>query len=304
MSDPPGEPATGATPQRNDSEPRAADFRAHDEFIAYPPPFQPVRAFAALALTAAGFALQRFLLLNFWRSPWLGIHERVPWAAYAILIAAAVLALAAVGVALSIGSPHAKLGFSLLAFLACVAVCVGGARFVSYTLRGTLNPSFHLTLAAGEQFPSFALADQDGVVRRGPGTSGSGATLIYIYRGDFCPFARYELLELTEISAALGRDGVKVVAISADPIDRSKMLAGFLHTGIPLLSDTNESLLGPMGLVQHHPGGEPDSAIPAFFIVDRAGVVRWLFTSPYYRELPAAADLVAAARTVVSSRAN
>ncbi|MGH7948638.1 MAG: peroxiredoxin family protein, partial [Candidatus Binataceae bacterium] len=95
--------------------------------------------------------------------------------------------------------------------------------------------------------------------------------------------------------------GLDVIAISADPTERSRMLAGFLNTGIPLLSDEKLTVLEPLGLVHHHRNGEADSAIPAFFIVDGAGIVRWTFTSEYYREMPSAATLLEAARTVKSN---
>ena len=142
-----------------------------------------------------------------------------------------------------------------------------------------------MNLKVGDHFPRYALPDQNGAMHQGP-ESGAHGTLIVIYRGDFDAFARYELAELTAHQAELEARGLKTVAISADPLDRSKMLAGFLHTSIPLLSDQHETLLTPLGLVQHHRDGEPDNAIPAFFILDNAGIVRWIFTSPYYREMP------------------
>jgi hypothetical protein len=59
-------------------------------------------------------------------------------------------------------------------------------------------------------------------------------------------------------------------------------------------------VLAPLGLVQRHVDGEPDNAIPAFFVVDRDGVVCWIFTSRYYRELPTVAALVDVAKSVAS----
>ncbi len=271
----------------------AAEFE--DAWVA--PPFQPLRALVALLFVAGGFGLYEYVLLSFWSSGAMGIHERVPYPAYAGIAAALALCIAGFRLALAIWSPHAKLGLSMLALLACVAVGVGGGRFVSYTLRGTLNPRFTLKLKEGDRFPQYSLADQSGVTRNGP-PSTANATLMVVYRGDYCPFARYELAELTAHKAELARANVAVVALSTDPVERSKMLAGFLGGDIPLLSDERESILGPLGLVQHHRNGEPDNAIPAFFILDRAGVVRWIFTSPYYREMPALATLLDAAASI------
>jgi peroxiredoxin len=263
-----------------------------------PPPFQPLRVGLTLLLTAAAFGLYRYVLSSFWSSPSMGIHERVPYPSYAGLAIALLFGLAGVRAALGVWSPHLKLGLFVLAFLTAVAIGVGGGRFVSYTLRGTSNPDFTLKLAEGDRFPDYALADQNGAIHRGPSTKSGGATLFVVYRGDFCQFARYELGQLTANHDGFRNAGLEVVAISADPVERSRKLAGFLKTRIPLLSDEKQAVLGPLGLVQHHRNGEPDSAIPAFFVVDDAGVVRWVFTSPYYREMPSAATLLEAAATV------
>jgi peroxiredoxin len=258
------------------------------------PPFQPIRAGLALFFIAGGFGLYEYVLLSFWSSPTMGIHDRIPYPAYFGIAAAMVLCLIGVRLALGVWSPHAKLALGLLAFFACAAVGIGGGRFVSYTLRGTRNPPFTLNLKMGDRFPAYALPDQTGAIQHGPKADSNG-TLVVVYRGDFDPFARFELSELTARQSELRKRGLKTVAISADPIDRSKMLAGFLGTDIPLLSDDKEALLRPLGLIQHHRDGEPDNAIPAFFLLDREGIVRWIFTSPYSREMPSTESILAAA---------
>lgn len=295
------EPAelTATSEHRAPSPDDSGASELHDQPRALPP-FRALRAVGAVILTACGFALYQYVLRSFWSVPWMGIHERVPWPAFAIAAAAVALAIAGLWLALGLDSPHAKLGFGLFTFLSCVVVGTGGGRFVSYAMRGTLNPPFKLKLAIGQRFPNFALVDQNGLVRHGPVPSEAKATLVCIYRGDYCPFARFELAELTAHAGDFRRAGVDTIAISTDPVERSKLLAGFLHTKIPLLSDTSESLLAPLGLVQHHRDAEPDNAIPAFFIVDRDGVVRWIFTAPYYRELPRPDALLKAATPVIA----
>ncbi len=258
------------------------------------PPFQPTRALLALVCIAGGFGLYEYVLMSFWSSPSMGIHLRIPYPAYIGIGAAMLLCLMGVRLALGIWSPHAKLAFGLLAFFACAVVGIGGGRFVSYTLRGTRNPPFTLNLKVGDRFPSYALPDQTGATHQGP-EAGSKGTLMVVYRGDFDPFARYELAELTAHQTGINAHGLRTVAISADPVDRSKMLAGFLGTDIPLLSDEKETLLKPLGLIQHHRNGEPDNAVPAFFILDRDGIVQWIFTSPYSREMPSIGTLMSAA---------
>jgi peroxiredoxin len=261
------------------------DSSAVDEAASWhPPPAQPQRIFVALAALACGVFLYGYLLLNFWSSPWLGIHSRTPYVAYGLIAGALALTLTSLRISLGIWAPHFKLGIFLLAFLSSAAIGFGGGRFISYLSRGTRNPPMTLNLKVGQPFPTAALSDQDGTTHKLPATG--SRTLIVVYRGDFCPFARYELRELTKRASEFRRAGLKIYAISVDSADRSRMLADFLHTEIPLLSDDRQTLLGPLGLVQHHRRARPDNALPAFFLIDRGGIVRWIFISPYYREQP------------------
>jgi peroxiredoxin len=282
------------------SDPRhTAEFDEADyEVLAERPPFQIIRALGAVALTAAGFGIYEFVLTTFWSSPTLGVHLHTPYPAFIAMAAAMTLTAGALMLALTLASPHARLGFGLLAFMACAVVGVGGGRFASYLVRGTRNPVFNFSLRAGDRFPAFSLVDQSGAKVSGP--EPGKPTLFVIYRGDFCPFARYELALLTASAREFQSAGVKVVAISADEPERSTMLAKFLGTSIPLLADNSESVLRPLGLVQKHVDGEPDNAIPAYVVVDSAGAVRWTFTSVYYRELPNIPDLLSVARAALT----
>ena len=132
------------------------------------PPFQPIRALSALALTAGGFGIYEFVLISFWSAPWVGIHDRIPWPAFAMLAVAMLVTLSGVRLGLGLSSPHAKLGIGIFAIFACIAIGVGGGRFVSYTMRGTLNPPHQLNIAVGQRFPAFALSDQQATIHRGP----------------------------------------------------------------------------------------------------------------------------------------
>lgn len=286
--------ATGVPPEVADAEARLAQ-ELEDTWAALP--FQPIRAVLALIFIAGGFGLYEYVLLSFWSSRTMGIHDRIPYPAYFGIGAAMLLTLIGVRLAIGVWSPHAKLALGLLAFFACAAIGIGGGRFVSYTLRGTLNPPFKLNIRVGDRFPDAALPDQSGATHQVP-DAGPDGSLVMVYRGDFDPFARYELSELNAHQADFLIKGLKISALSADPVDRSKMLSAFLRTDIPLLSDEKETLLGPLGLIQHHRDGEPDNAIPAFFVLDREGKVRWTFTSPYYREMPPLETILKAADAV------
>ena len=283
----------------HESDPEAgsddgAAVQGEDRFP--PPPAQPISTIASLFSAGLGLGIYGYVLTHFWSSPWLGIHSRTPSAAYALILAALFFGLSGLRIGLGLWSPHAKLGVVTLAFLSSAAIAFSGARFFLYTLHGTRNPPFELNLRIGERFPAFSLLDQNGATHTDAELRSGRANLVVVYRGDFCPFARYELGELNRSRADFEQAGLGMIAISADPIDRSRRLSKFLGSAIPLLSDQSENLIGPLGLVQQHRDSEPDNAIPALFLVDRAGIVRWEFTSAYYREQPAPGAIRQAAR--------
>lgn len=280
-----------------EAAPPAVETDAEAEQAWQVPPAQPLRLVAAVLLLASGAAAYAYTLTNFWSSPSLGIHMAIPWPSYLLIAMGLILALFALRVALGLWSPHAKLAIAGISFLACLTFGVGGGRFISYTLRGTRNPPFELHLRVGDRFPDFELADQNNVARSSSKLFTSTLlTLVVIYRGDFCPFARFELGELSRRQDDFRKAGIQIVGISADPPQRSTMLSRFLHSDLPLLSDPAENLLGRLGLVQHYRDHQPDSAIPAFVLVDRHRRVRWIFTSPYYRVQPSPQVVLQAAR--------
>src|SRR5258708_34549575 len=98
----------------------------------------------------------------------MGIHDQVPWPAFALLALAMLATIAGMRLALRLDSPHAKIGFGLFAFLACVVVGGGGGGVISYPMRGTLNPPHKLSLAVGQRFAAFAPAVENGAIQRGP----------------------------------------------------------------------------------------------------------------------------------------
>jgi peroxiredoxin len=286
------------SPETTEAVPAAeidAALAQEDDLLWTPPPGQPLRILLSIAALAAAVVLYAYVLLNFWSSPSLGLYRHIPYFAYFLLAAALITAILGFGLALGIWSPHAKLGIAGLSFLASVVIGVSSGRFVSYTLRATLNPPFTLNLKVGDRFPDFALADQNGTIHHAADLRSNSGALIVVYRGDLCPFARLELQELSARAPDFKKAGLAMAAISLDPPENSRRLASFLNTGIPLLGDSHETLLGPLGLVQHHRNGDRDNAIPAVFLIDGNGVVRWIFTSRYYREQPSPDTILRAA---------
>ena len=91
-----------------------------------------------------------------------------------------------------------------------------------------------------------------------------------------------------EILAAGGR----LAAISVDSRDTSRLLAKSLELGFPLLADEDMATIDSYGV--HHPG--KTISLPAVFVVDSKGLVRYARISRSVGDRPDEAELVQAVR--------
>ena len=74
-----------------------------------------------------------------------------------------------------------------------------------------------------------------------------------------------------------GKRGIRVVAVSVDSVQVSRMLAEKAGLTFPLLSDPEQKVIRPFDLL-HIRGGPKgvDIARPAEFLIDPRGKVRWV----------------------------
>ncbi|HKB15900.1 MAG TPA: peroxiredoxin family protein [Planctomycetota bacterium] len=105
---------------------------------------------------------------------------------------------------------------------------------------------------------------------------------------------RAELRGLGAVDEALRAKGGRLLAISVDSPEALADLAGEMGLGFPLLSDRERRVVREYGLL--HPGGSPekgDIAIPANFLVDRRGAIRWRHIARRIQDRVDPASLVA-----------
>ena len=111
-----------------------------------------------------------------------------------------------------------------------------------------------------------------------------------------------ELRGLGAINDELSQLGVKLVAVSVDPPERSRALAERLRLPYPILSDASGDLIGPLGL--WHRGGGPggsDIALPAQVLIDRNHRVRWKHTAERIHDRLPADRVLATVRAAIAS---
>ena len=93
--------------------------------------------------------------------------------------------------------------------------------------------------------------------------------------------------------------GVAIVAVAPDPNERSQELAERLRLGYRFVADRDLALTRRYGLV-HARGGQhgEDVPTPTTVVLDREGVVRWLWISDNFQVRPDPQAVLGAVRAL------
>lgn len=126
-------------------------------------------------------------------------------------------------------------------------------------------------LEEGAPAPDFSLPDAHGAFHSLAQLRSDGPVVVAFYQGAWCTSCREQLEQYQAHLGAIAAAGGRLVAISADPPEKSARLGETLQLTYPLLSDVRLEVAAAYGVVQAV-GGLPLAAV---FIVDRDGVVRW-----------------------------
>jgi peroxiredoxin len=96
-----------------------------------------------------------------------------------------------------------------------------------------------------------------------------------------------QLGELREYYAEFQKAGVAVYAVSVDPPEQNARLKARLGAGYEFLSDERGELLDTLDIRQAHRSVTgKDTAIPTQYLVDRDGIVRWVYRAETWRVRP------------------
>jgi peroxiredoxin len=176
---------------------------------------------------------------------------------------------------------------------------------------GVLAPNTGIPV--GEKIPDMHAVDLDGKDVSLASLVAKGPVLLVFYRGGWCPFCNSEIHSLTTAYAEFQKRGVTPVAISVDTPDAEAKFKATYQIPFPVLSDADAKVIEAFHVVKkvtdeeytrmkgngvdiekasgkaHH-----EIAIPAFFLLDPSGVVRWAHSDPDFKVRPSTAQLLAA----------
>ncbi len=165
-------------------------------------------------------------------------------------------------------------------------------------------------LKKGEMAPDGTLVSIDGKEVGLKTLISQKPTILIFYRGGWCPFCNRHLGDLVEIEPALANLGYQILAISPEMPARLATTLKRNEINYTLLSDRTMDLTRQFGLAYRlNPSGgditevEVSSGnslhllpVPAAFVLDKKGVIRFVYFNPDFKDRVDPNDLLEAAQ--------
>jgi len=204
-----------------------------------------------------------------------------------------------------------------LALLAIVAGCTPssmGRKGCPTTPEG-VQPAI-----VGTHVPDLALFTPDGKKVVTDELFAAKPTVLVIYRGNWCLYCQKELEKMASIEPQLRGLGYQIVAVSPDSPKTLQKAIAKRDLGYQLLSDPQMKASEALGiayavdedtrLALDRYGAEPQPTgnsmmslpVPAVFIVSQAGVIRFEYVNPNFKEQVDPDVLLSAAKCIATNK--
>lgn len=168
-------------------------------------------------------------------------------------------------------------------------------------------------LTVGAPAPRFTLPSETGQAVALDGLLTDGPVVLTFYRGAWCPYCNIALRALQQHHDAITARGARLVAVSPQIPDESLSLTEKHSLAFDVLSDLGSDTAKQYGLafdlpedlaavydklgfdLQRVNAGHPRTLpLPATYVIDRAGTIRWAFVDTDYTARAEPADILAA----------
>ncbi|MGV9930580.1 peroxiredoxin-like family protein [Streptomyces olivaceoviridis] len=168
-------------------------------------------------------------------------------------------------------------------------------------------------LTAGAQAPRFGLPSATGQTLALDDLLAEGPVVLTFYRGAWCPYCNIALRSLQQHHEAIAARGARLVAVSPQIPDESLTLTEKHALAFDVLSDIGSDIAKQYGLafdlpedlaavydelgfdLQRVNDGHPRTLpLPATYVIDRDGTIRWAFVNTDYTTRAEPADILAA----------
>jgi peroxiredoxin len=165
-------------------------------------------------------------------------------------------------------------------------------------------------LQVGSKSPAFELSDHNGKIVRSSDLLKKGPLVICFIRGRWCPFCVGQMEAMNAIYPEIQKSGGSLVAISPQTMHQSSLMADQHELHFPLLSDAQGNTARQFGLAYRVPeyqqeiykrvfvnlpfvnGGDSwELPIPATYVLNGDGIIRYSSANPDYTDRPEPDDI-------------
>ncbi|MBS0393131.1 MAG: AhpC/TSA family protein [Proteobacteria bacterium] len=183
------------------------------------------------------------------------------------------------------------------------------------------DPAKVTPLAAGITIPEFSVRNADNSIRHFDAHAFPRPAVLIFYRGGWCPYCNRHLGAIKRVEGEIRRLGFDLLFLSADRPERLYASLSEPNIDYTLLSDAEMQASRALGIAYHldnasmakygEYGVDLEAAsgqthhelpVPAVFIVDTQGVIRFVHANPDYTTRISPEDLLAAARRVANGQ--
>lgn len=173
------------------------------------------------------------------------------------------------------------------------------------------------SLKVGEKAPDFELPDPTGKRVKLSALLAHGPVVLNFYRGEWCPYCNLEIRALQQLLPEFQQAGAQVVAISPELPNNSLTMQEKHELSFPVLSDVGNGVARDYGLVfaldaslrplyqgfgidipAHNGDDSYDLPVPATYVVDATGTVRYAYANADYTLRAEPAEVLAAVKAL------
>jgi peroxiredoxin len=156
-------------------------------------------------------------------------------------------------------------------------------------------------LQVGDSIPMFSLANAKGEVLNIQDILKDQFAVISFYRGGWCPYCNLELRALQQFLPEFEKLGAKLITISPEKPDNSMSTIEKNELKFEVLTDTDNKTAREFGIVyefpeyleetyngfgldlkKNHDSSKVELPLPATYVVDKSGVIRYAFADEDY----------------------
>lgn len=182
-----------------------------------------------------------------------------------------------------------------------------GAEQTARQFQGVIGPQ------VGQAFPLFALPTASGELIELANVLKTGPAIVTFYRGGWCPYCNRQLKSLQDRLPEIQKRNTTLIAISPERPEQASKTVEKSQLEFYVLSDQGNQVSRQLGLVftlpknlqdlypsfgidiPEHNGDESYTLpVPATYVVDQQGVVRYAFADVDYKKRANNEDILAA----------